>query len=89
MAGKRCSRRHSTSSFSENVEVAKTSYQMLEVLRYQFAIVRGCIKPPSRKVRVITLQVKKGKMNDFPGSLYFDYAKKLQVKSGTRSRPCP
>ena len=32
LAGKRGSRRHSTTSFSENVEVAETSYQMLEVL---------------------------------------------------------
>ena len=36
LAGKRGSRRHSTASFSENVEVAKTSYQneMLEVLSF-------------------------------------------------------
>ena len=32
--GKRDSRRHSTTSFSENVEVAETSYQMLEVLSF-------------------------------------------------------
>ena len=32
LAGKRGNRRHSTTSFSENVEVAETSYQMLEVL---------------------------------------------------------
>ena len=31
-AGKRGSRRHSTTSFSESVIVARTSYQMLEVL---------------------------------------------------------
>ena len=29
LAGKQGSRRHSTMSFSENVEVAETSYQML------------------------------------------------------------
>ena len=34
LAGKRGSRRHSTRSFSENVEVAETSYQMLEVLSF-------------------------------------------------------
>ena len=34
LAEKRGSRRHSTTSFSENVEVAKTSYQMLEVLSF-------------------------------------------------------
>ena len=34
MAGNRGSRRHSTTSFSESVEVAGTSYQMLEVLAF-------------------------------------------------------
>ena len=34
LAGKRGSRRHSTTSFSANVVVAKTSYQMLEVLSF-------------------------------------------------------
>ena len=32
--GKLGSRRHSTPSFSENVVVAETSYQMLEVLSF-------------------------------------------------------
>ena len=32
--GKHGSRRQSTMSFSENVEVAETSYQMLEVLSF-------------------------------------------------------
>ena len=34
VAGKRGSRRHSTTSFSDNVKVAETSYQMLEVLSF-------------------------------------------------------
>ena len=34
LAGKRGSRRHFTTSFSENVEVAETSYQMLEILSF-------------------------------------------------------
>ena len=34
LAGKRDSRRHSTTSFSENVGVARTSYQMWEVLLF-------------------------------------------------------
>ena len=34
LAGKRGSRRHSTTSFSENVEVAETRYQMLVVLSF-------------------------------------------------------
>ena len=39
LAGKRDSRRRSTTSFSKNVVVAETSYQMLEVL--SFAIGTG------------------------------------------------
>ena len=35
-AGKRDSRRHSTTSFAENVVVTKTSYQMLEAKLYYF-----------------------------------------------------
>ena len=34
LAGKRENRRHSTKNFSENVVVAETSYQMLEVLSF-------------------------------------------------------
>ena len=34
LAGKRDSRRHSTTSFSESVVVAGTSYQMIEVLSF-------------------------------------------------------
>ena len=34
MAGKHGSRRHSTTSFSESVVVAGTSYQMLEVVAF-------------------------------------------------------
>ena len=34
LAGKRGSRRQSTTSFGENVEVAGKSYQMLEVLSF-------------------------------------------------------
>ena len=34
LAGKRGSRRHSTTSLSENVELAERSYQMLEVLSF-------------------------------------------------------
>ena len=34
LAGKSASRRHSTTSFSENVLVAKTSYQMLGILSF-------------------------------------------------------
>ena len=40
LAGKRDSRRHSTTSFSEGVVVAGTSYQSLEVLK-SFATGKG------------------------------------------------
>ena len=54
MAGKRGkhgSRRQSTMSFSENVEVAETSYQMLEVLSF---CDRETVQPPSLKVTELT-----------------------------------
>ena len=57
--GKSGSRRHSTTSFSENVEVAETSYQMLEVLSF---CDRERVQPPSLKVTVLTFLVKNGKM---------------------------
>ena len=34
LAGKRDSRRHSTTGWGKNVEVEETSYQMLEVLSF-------------------------------------------------------
>ena len=42
VAGKRGSRRHSTTSFKENVKVAETTYQMLEVLSFCDHIGRVC-----------------------------------------------
>ena len=55
LAGKRGSRRHSTTRFSENVEVAETSYQMLEVLSF---CDQERVQPPSLKLTVLTFQVK-------------------------------
>ena len=59
MAGKRGSRRHSATSFSENVVVAGKSYQILEVLSF-------CdwerVKPPSLKITVLTFLEKNDKM---------------------------
>ena len=44
-------------SFSENVVVAKTSYQMLGILSFSD---RGrALKPPSKGISVLTLAVKK------------------------------
>ena len=54
-------------SFSENVEVAETSYQMKEVLSF-------CdgerVQPPSLKITVLTFLVKNGKMK-FSGESIF------------------
>ena len=59
LAGKRGSRRHSTTSLSENVELAETSYQMLEVL--SFCDRKGA-SSPSLKITALTFLVKNGKM---------------------------
>ena len=59
MAGKRGSRYHSTMSFSENVVVAETSCQMLQVLSF---CDQERVQPPSLKVTVLTFVVKNGKM---------------------------
>ena len=56
LAGKLGSRRHSTTSFSENVIMAETSYQMLKVLSF---CDQERAKPPSEKVSVLTFLVKK------------------------------
>ena len=56
MGGKCGSRRHSTPSFSENVVVAKTSYQILGVS--SFSDREGAL-PPSREISVLTFVIKK------------------------------
>ena len=57
MAGKRGSRRHSTTSFSaESVLVAGTSYKMLDVLAF---CNRERSKPPLITITVLTFLVKK------------------------------
>ena len=69
LAGKRGSRRHSTTSFSKNVVVAGTSYEMLEVLAF-------CnwerAQPPSITITVLTFLVKKRTS----GCLFFDNTRK-------------
>ena len=52
---KRDSCRHSTTSFSENVVVAETSYQMLEALSF---CDRERVLPSSIKMTVLTFLVK-------------------------------
>ena len=57
MLAEKCdNHRHSTTSFSENVVVAKTSYQMLGVS--SFSDREGAL-PPSREISVLTFVVKK------------------------------
>ena len=59
LAAKRDSRCHPTTSFRENVELAATRYQMLEVLSF---CDQERVEPPSLKVTMLTLLVKNGKM---------------------------
>ena len=56
MAGKRGSRRHSTTSLSESVVEAGTTYQMLEV--FAFCNLER-VQPPSITITVLTFLVKK------------------------------
>ena len=56
LAGKRASRRHSTTSFSESVVEAGTTYQMLEVLAF-CNLERA--QPPSITITVLTFLLKK------------------------------
>ena len=63
--------------------VAETSTQILEVL-YFFDQERA-FRPPSRTIRMLPFLVKKStkKLSGMP--IFFEYAKKLKVKSRTRS----
>ena len=67
MAGKRGSRRHSTTSFNKSVVAAGTSYQMLEVLAFWN---RERAQPPSITITVLTFLVKK-KYNEEFRDVYF------------------
>ena len=63
LAGKSDSHRHSTLSLSKNVVVAKTSYQMLEIL----SIDRERALPPSTEISELTFVMKKLQYDGFPG----------------------
>ena len=54
LAGKCDSHRHSTTTFSENVVVAKTSYQMLGILSFSN---REWALPPSTEISELTFVV--------------------------------
>ena len=64
---KRGSRRHSTTSFSESVVVAGTSYQMLEVLAF---CNRERAQPHSITITVLTFLVKKSTMKNSGVSIF-------------------
>ena len=66
-AGKRGSSRHSTTSFSENVAVAETSYQILEVLAF---CNRERAKPPPITITMLTFLVKKSTMKKSGVSIF-------------------
>ena len=59
LAGRRDSRRHSTTSFCGNIVVAKTGYQMLGILSFSD---RESALPPSTEISELTFVVKKSTM---------------------------
>ena len=67
LAGKRGSSRHSTTSFSESVVVAETSYQMLEVLPF-CNLERA--QPSSITITVLTFLVKKSTIKNSGVSIF-------------------
>ena len=84
MAGKRDSPSHSPTSFIENVVVAKTRYQMLQVLAFYD---RERVKPPSLKITVLTFLVRNGKMKLSGKSIQFENTRKsFKYKSRPRLR---
>ena len=68
LAGKCGSRRQPTTSFSEHVVVAKTSYEMLQI--FSFSDLERA-QPPSMEISVLTLVVKKAQWS-FPGCLLLE-----------------
>ena len=74
MAGKRASLRYSTTGFSENVVVAGTSYQILEVLSFSH---RKRDKTSPIKVTALIFQVKNSAMKLSGLNIFRASAKKL------------
>ena len=67
LAGKRGIRPNSITSFSESVVVARTSYQMLDVLAF---CNRERVQPPSITMKVLTFLVKKSTMMNSGVSIF-------------------
>ena len=74
LAGKRNSRRHSNTSFSENVVVAGKSYQILEVWSF---CDRERVKPSPMKITALIFQVKNSTMKLSRLNIFRQNAKKL------------
>ena len=91
--GKRGSLRHSTTRFSKNVVVAKTSYHTCQKFCY-FAFGRGLNLPQQKLIIVLAFPVKKSTLKSFLGCQFYNNTRKnLEVKSRPRSvvrrRPRP
>ena len=84
-AGKRDGRRHSTTSFSENVVVAKTSYR--NVRSYHLRSGEGLTS--FNKNNRANFSGEKSEMKLSGVSIFLAYAKKLKIKCRPRSRPRP
>ena len=67
LAGKCDTHRHSTTSFSENVVVAKTSYHMLGILSFSD---REWALTPSTEISVLTSVVEESTMKIFGVSIF-------------------
>ena len=67
LAGKCDRHRHSTTSFSENIVVATTSYQMLGILSFSE---RERALPPLTEISELTFVLKKN-YNDASRGVYF------------------
>ena len=81
------SRCHSTTGFRENVLVAESSYQVLEVLSF---CERKRAWPPLVKITLLAFWWTISKIKLSGVSLSWEkYAKKVEVKSHTRSRSRP
>ena len=77
LAGRRDSRRHSTTAFGGNIVMAKTTYQMLEILSFSD---RERASPSSTEIIVLTFVVKKSTMKLSGVSIFREDARKLKMK---------
>ena len=86
LAGKCDSHRHSTTTFSENVVVAKTSYQMLGILSFSN---QERALPPSTEITELTIVVEKSTIVLSGVSSFREQARKRKIKCHPGSRRLP